>query len=97
MTHEELKERILTKAKELAPRGAGWAQESIVLREVAEELKIGKDVAQQQAILTAWHDLFREGRLSWGHDINNPRSPFFHVPDRAEGLVSERAEEVAAS
>ena len=40
------------------------------------------DLDIQQAILTCWHDLFREGTLSWGYDLDNPDPPFFHMPER---------------
>ncbi|MGH7171465.1 MAG: hypothetical protein ACRELF_12170 [Gemmataceae bacterium] len=34
----------------------------------------------EQLILTCWHDLFRLGWLSWGYNLDNPDTPFFHVP-----------------
>ena len=39
------------------------------------------DLDLQQAILTCWHDLFRDGALSWGYDLDNPDPPFFHIPE----------------
>lgn len=82
MTHEELKQVVFDTAATLARQGPGWAQESAVLREVAKRLQpqLGTDLAGQQAILTAWHDLFFEKKLSWGYNLANPNSPFFHVP-----------------
>lgn len=71
-----------------AGRGAGYSQERVVLDEVAQHFNIDcfiaphSDIKLQQRILTCWHDLFREGRLSWGYDLDNPDAPFFHVPDR---------------
>ena len=35
---------------------------------------------EQQKILTVWHRLFAEGKLAWGYDLENPGSPFFHMP-----------------
>src|SRR5580693_5339983 len=29
---------------------------------------------------TCWHELFQEGTLSWGYDLDNPDAPFFHIP-----------------
>src|SRR5438132_1412331 len=85
MEYEELKNIVYTTAVELAGRGPGWAQESVVLREVQNRLRSqGSTIpALQQIILTAWHDLFLEKKLSWGYDLDNPNSPFFHVPERA--------------
>jgi len=40
------------------------------------------DLDLQQAILTCWHDLFREGLLSWGYVLDNTDAPFFHIPER---------------
>jgi hypothetical protein len=60
----------------------------VVLDEAARQLfnrdpfVTPSNVNQEQVILTCWHDLFREGRLSWGYDLNNPDAPFFHVPIR---------------
>jgi hypothetical protein len=35
----------------------------------------------EQAVLTQWQELFRTGLLAWGHDLNNPNLPFFHLTD----------------
>ena len=37
---------------------------------------------QQQALLTLWQDLFRIGYLAWGHNLNNPDPPFFHLTEK---------------
>jgi hypothetical protein len=74
-------EEILLKiARECVQEGPGFAQESVVLRRAAEELKVGNDLREQQRLLTAWQNLFRNGRLSWGYNVRNPSAPFFHVP-----------------
>ena len=90
MDYQALKKLVYETAVELAKRGPGWAQESVVLREVAERLGRQQrvDLLAQQKILSAWHDLFFERKLSWGYDLDNPNSPFFHVP--AEGPESRR-------
>jgi hypothetical protein len=83
MNHDDLKNQVYQTAVETAGQGYGWAQERVVVREVARRLGLGPDsVSGQQAILTAWHDLFREGKLSWGFDVDNPNAPFFHVARR---------------
>lgn len=86
----QLKQNILQIAKAMAEKGAGYAQEAVVLR-AAEKQYIAEQQPSdhQQAlprwrlILTAWHDLFRDGELSWGYDLDNPNAPFFHVPVRS--------------
>jgi hypothetical protein len=82
MDDKALKRLVLDTAVELASRGPGWAQESVVLREVARRLSDQRpvDLPAQQSILSAWHDLFLDRKLSWGYDLDNPNSPFFHVP-----------------
>lgn len=80
-----LKQKVLDAAKECAARGAGYSQQRPVLEAVATDaggnMWTRLDLDVQQAILTCWHDLFREGTLSWGYDLNNPDPPFFHIPD----------------
>jgi hypothetical protein len=98
---EKLKKKILEIAVDMDRKGAGYAQQGVVLR--AAEKQYGGDLQTiddrfQQAlrrwqfILTAWHDLFRDGELSWGYDLDNPDSPFFHVP-----LLKKLEQPVAAS
>ncbi|HVC94073.1 MAG TPA: hypothetical protein VND64_10305 [Pirellulales bacterium] len=88
LDHDQLEEKILEIAREYYEKGPGFAQEGVVLREIAERLGVqigGPIVEQEQILLTCWHDLFRTGKLSWGYDIDNPDSPWFHFPHRANG------------
>jgi hypothetical protein len=86
--YETLKQKLFEAARKCAVRGPGYAQRRPVLDQVASDLGGGRfahaplDLDMQQAILTCWHDLFREGSLSWGYDLDNPDFPFFHIPDR---------------
>jgi hypothetical protein len=82
MNSTRLKQALLEVAKECNDQGPGFAQETVVLRQAVEQLQIQNDLKQQQHLLTAWHDLFREGTLSWGYDVDNPASPFFHFAER---------------
>ena len=79
MTTDEIKQALIAIARSFIQQGPGYSQESVVLREAAERLSIGKDLQRQQQLLTAWHDLFHKGILSWGYDIDNPSAPFFHL------------------
>jgi hypothetical protein len=80
MSYADLKELVYKTAVESASRGPGWSQERPVLNEISHLISNGSDHKTQQLILTCWHDLFREGRLSWGYDVDNPNAPFFHLP-----------------
>jgi hypothetical protein len=82
MNYQELRDRVLRLARELALKGPGWAQQSAVLRGIVSELGDPENERTEQLILTCWHDLFRDGELSWGFNIDNPNAPFFHVPVR---------------
>lgn len=79
MTIEELKSLLKKIASENLDRGPGYAQDTVVLSDAVEQLRIGNDLTAQQDLLTAWHDLFREGTLSWGYNVDNPSAPFFHL------------------
>jgi hypothetical protein len=79
MSNEEIKGLVFRVAAECSSKGPGWAQEGVVLREVAEHLSGNPDLKLQQSILDVWHDLFMEKRLAWGYDLDNPNSPFFHL------------------
>ena len=54
-------------------------QSRTVLRETTQKLGIQGDTQREQALLTVWYDLFRQGHMAWGHDIANPEPPFCHL------------------
>lgn len=80
---DDLESTILEVARRYYDRGPGFAQESVVLREIAARLS-ADSLAEQQQILTCWHRLFQQGKLSWGYDLDNPNRPFFHFPALVE-------------
>ncbi len=86
MNFQDLQQGVLETAQRCSKRGAGYSQQRVVLDEVAQQFSKSPftplDIRLQQEILTCWHDLFREGVLSWGYDLENPDAPFFHVPER---------------
>lgn len=90
VTQPEIRSALLRIARERYREGPGTAQEPVVLREAAEMLHATTDVRVQQQILTAWHNLFQDGTLIWGYDIDNPGHPFYHFPEWVdhEGLPS---------
>lgn len=81
MIQVDKKTFLLDLAKKAYEKGPGFAQEGVVLAEARDELNL-QDLAGQQELLTEWHELFSEGKLSWGYDIDNPNSPFFHVTSK---------------
>ena len=82
-----LKSKVLAAATECVRRGGMNSQEKCVLDDIKSEfggnMHTRLDLDLQRAILTCWHDLFREGTLCWGHDLDNPGHPFFHIPKRS--------------
>jgi hypothetical protein len=76
----QIEEVLFSIATGFIAQGPGFAQESVVLREAVDQLHLGRDLKEQQRLLTAWHELFRCGRLSWGYNVDNPSAPFFHLP-----------------
>lgn len=79
---EDIKHELERLIDECLAKGPGYAQEGVILRQAAERLHLRGDVGGQQRLLTCWHDLFREGTLSWGYDVDNPNAPFFHRAQR---------------
>ncbi len=47
--------------------------------------------AEQQLLLTIWGDLFREGIIAWGADIDNMNPPFCHLTDRGRRALRNRS------
>ena len=80
----EMETALLLLAREFYELGPAWAQEAAVLRRVANDLGITHDIRQQQKLLNTWQKLFREGRLVWGYNVENPAHPFFHFSDWIE-------------
>lgn len=82
MTTAELERALFDIAREIIEQGPGFSQETVVIREAVQRLGIGRDLKQQQRLLTAWHDLFLKGMLAWGYHVDNPSAPFFHLAER---------------
>lgn len=60
--------------------GPGYFQSTPVLREVSRRLS-AQQRTDQQAVLTFFGDLFRNGQLAWGYDLANPDPPFMHLTE----------------
>ena len=81
LTDEQLIDGLLDMASRHVLMGPGYAQEGVVLREVRNKIS-PHTLADEQRILDAWQRLFIDGELSWGYDLDNPGSPFFHLAAR---------------
>ncbi len=79
MTDAELRTVILGIAMQNANDYA-TAQEGPVLAAVRCHFdKILLDLQDQQLILCVWQDLFIDGILVWGYDLEHYGWPFYHV------------------
>lgn len=76
-----IRELLLEVVKEFSTK-EGHFQQNVILKEAAHRLGIARERDSEQALLTAWHDLFRNGHLAWGFDLSNPDSPFCHTTER---------------
>lgn len=79
LTREHIKAELLRLAAEYYRKGPGYAQQGPVLRTARDRLAPAGVTAEQQ-VLDCWHELFRDGELVWGYNLDNPDSPFFHIP-----------------
>lgn len=68
-------------------RGSGHSQVRQILEEAALQLDIRDDTENEQALLTAWGDLFRVGLLAWGYDLSNPDPPFVHLTETGRRIM----------
>jgi hypothetical protein len=73
-----LRQTVLEVCNEFKDQGPGCFQSGAVLRAIAARLKITA-LEDQQALLTVWSDLFRQGILAWGYDLMNAQPPFMHL------------------
>jgi hypothetical protein len=65
----------------------GSLQQGYILQEAQQRLGWSQSREGQQAILTYWYDLFRNGILSWGYNLSNPNPPFCHVTDHGRNVL----------
>jgi hypothetical protein len=62
--------------------GTSSLQPVVVFREAWQALGIREsNVEIEQAMLTIWGDLFRNGLIAWGYNLSNPDPPFCHVTE----------------
>jgi hypothetical protein len=82
-TISDVRNALLGLIDEQRPKGPTDSplQQGSILEGVNKRLGISKS-GLDLALLTLFHDLMRTGYLAWGHNLNNPNPPFFHVTDR---------------
>jgi len=95
VTGERIREVLLKVVDEYAPQGPANFQEDPILREAARRLGIRRDEDSEQALLTAWHDQFREGHLAWGLNLDNPNAPFCHVTSKGRETLGNMSRDPA--
>lgn len=76
----------------------GGLQTIAVLSEATKKLAVpGNQLSrdEDQALLTAFYDLFRSGHLSWGFNLANPSPPFFHVTEQGRRTLEHLSRDPA--
>jgi len=88
MAENEIRKVMLEVVNEHADAGSSFQSDS-VLRGVFERLGMGPGSLEfQQAVLTAWYDLFRSGIVAWGYDVKNTGPPFCHLTDKGRKTLA---------
>jgi hypothetical protein len=64
-------------------------QPTVVVRESAEGLGIRGNDSAEEALLTVFYDLFRQGHLAWGFNVSNPGPPFIHVTEQGRKTLQD--------
>lgn len=66
---------------------SGSLQAGPILSEVSRRLSQYRSHEFEQAILTCWYDLFRNGILCWGHNLCNTDPPFCHLTTHGRKIL----------
>lgn len=82
---QDVRSVLLEVIREQKPRD--WRHQNMqagsILQAAAERLGVRhNDTAQEQLLLTEWHELFRTGYMAWGLNLTNPNPPFCHPTAR---------------
>ena len=91
---QQIRAVLLEVVNEQAARKSVSLQMGTVLREVSTRLGI-RDLAAEQALLTAWGDLFRQGHLAWGYNLINAEPPFCHVTETGRSTLKTYSKDPA--
>ena len=74
----------------IAELGEEKVQSRTVVNQTIRRLQ-ARDLGDQQAILTCWHDLMRTGVLAWGYNGDNPDPPFAHLTEHGRRALENLA------
>lgn len=85
---DKIRSTVLEVIKELSRGNSSQFQSASVLREVWSRLGLHQDIELEQAVLTFFHDLFRNGYIAWGYNIQNPDPPFCHLTEQGRKVLS---------
>jgi len=93
---EEMKKVLLEVIDKYKNSGSGMFQMGPLLAETVERLNIEKtDTEQVQELLTQWYNLFLNGIVSWGYDIDNRSHPLIHMTDKGRGTLKNLSRDPA--
>lgn len=67
---------------------SGSLQQGSILQAAKQKLGGQLTFPEEEALLTAWYDLFRAGQLSWGKNFNNPEPPFCHLTEQGRNTLA---------
>ena len=70
-------------------------QTKVILHDVLKRLKCPKELQIEQAVLTLWHDLFRNGQLSHGFNFDNPGENYCHLTDAGRETLKHASRDPA--
>jgi hypothetical protein len=82
LTGQKMREALLKVINEYSKGIPASFQSGSILSEVVKRLEIRNNTSMEQALLTIWHDLFREGHLAWGYNLDNLNPPFCHITEQ---------------
>lgn len=87
MPNNNIRRVILEIVNEFSGRDSSF-QAGSVLEEAENRLIVDRNnIDLEQAILTAWYDLFRTGYLAWGYNLANPNPPFCHLTEQGRRVL----------
>lgn len=90
-----MKQALLEAVEAASLRDPSHFQTGVILGQVADNLHIRNNLKAEQALLTMWHDLFRQGMIAWGYNIQNSQPPFCHLTDQARLSLCEMSRDPA--
>jgi hypothetical protein len=89
LNQQNVKQEMLKIVERFANQ-RGFMQANSILDETSKVLGVGlADDPSQQILLTVWHDLFRTGVLSPGHNLDNPNLPFYHLTAQGAAAMAQ--------